>query len=55
MGLKDRIRKIEKENKISKYIPVLFLDSEEHLEEYRHLVGPETVVIIDDIGAVEEC
>lgn len=49
MGLIDRVKKIEKNHKVSQYIPVLILDDEEELDSCKHLVGPYTVVIIDDI------
>jgi hypothetical protein len=48
-SMKNKIKAIEKQNRVSKYLPVLFLDDETELENYKHLIGPETVVIIDDI------
>lgn len=32
-----------------KYVPVLHVNSEEEISKYKHLIGPKTVVIIDDL------
>lgn len=48
-SMKTKIKAIEKQKRANDYLPVLFLDSENDLEENRHLIGPKTVVIIDDI------
>ncbi|MGG4156877.1 hypothetical protein [Delftia tsuruhatensis] len=49
--LSSRLEKIEKEMQFKFYIPVLILDSEDDLKENLHLIGPNTVVFIDDIDA----
>jgi hypothetical protein len=49
-NLKTKIEALEKRKKVSQYVPVLFLDGEDNIEEYKHLIGPETVVFIDNVG-----
>jgi DNA polymerase III epsilon subunit-like protein len=49
VGMRDRIRNLEKKHKVNEYAAVLIVDSEEAAEENKHLIGPDTVVIIDDI------
>jgi hypothetical protein len=39
--------------RISNYAPVLILEPGE-IEEHRHLIGPDTVVIVDDIPRASE-
>jgi hypothetical protein len=48
--LLSRLEKLEKELEYKSYIPVLFLDSKDDVEKNSHLIGPKTVVFIDDIG-----
>jgi hypothetical protein len=48
--LKSKIEAMEKVSRVSNYLPVLFLDDENEIHSYSHLIGPETVVIIDDIS-----
>lgn len=50
MGLKNRILKLEKENRAINYVPVLFLDSEDDIPAHKHLISPKTVIFIDDVG-----
>jgi hypothetical protein len=47
-NLKAKIEAMEKYTKASNYLPVLFLDDEGDIDKYQHLIGPETVVFIDD-------
>jgi hypothetical protein len=54
-SMKSKLSKIEKHKQSSRYLPVLFLDDEGSIDECRHLIGPDTVVIIDDIPAEDEC
>jgi hypothetical protein len=48
-----RLEKLEVQNKTSKFAPVLILRPEE--VERNPLIGPETVVIIDDIPRNDGC
>lgn len=48
MGLNERLKKIEQRHTVSNYAPVLILNPDE-IEANRHLIGPNTVVIVDDI------
>ncbi|WP_019244571.1 MULTISPECIES: hypothetical protein [Bacillus] len=44
-----RLKNLEKTKINSSYLPVFFTDNRKAIEEYKHLIGPKTVVIIDDI------
>lgn len=50
IGLKKRLEKVENSVQHKAYAPVLFVKSEEEIENKRHLIGPNTVVILDNIG-----
>jgi hypothetical protein len=53
-SMKSKLSKIEKHKRISQFLPVLFVNDEGSIEECRHLIGPHTVVIIDDIPEDDE-
>jgi hypothetical protein len=52
--MKSRLTKIEQHKRVSQFLPVLFVDDEGSIEERKHLIGPNTVVIIDDIPEDDE-
>lgn len=35
------------------YVPVVFVGNDNEIEKVSHLVGPETVIIIDDIPKLD--
>lgn len=49
MTTKKRLEKLEQRVKYKRYIPVLIVDNENTIEQYRSQIGPYTVIIIDDI------
>lgn len=50
MNLDKRLKRIEDKKQVSKYLPVVFVDSEEEIGQYNHLIGPETIIFINDYG-----
>lgn len=47
--LSKRVQKLKNETLVSRYKPVLILRDSDNIENYKNLIGPKTVVIIDDI------
>jgi hypothetical protein len=52
--MKSKLTKIENHKRISQFLPVLFVYDEGSIEECKHLIGPNTVIIIDDIPEDDE-
>jgi hypothetical protein len=53
-SMKKKIKSIEKQLIISKFESVIIVDSYEDIENYKDRIGPNTVIIIDDIGRLED-
>jgi hypothetical protein len=45
----NRIKRLEKKLNVFKWLPVLFVKSEKEIDQQKHLIGKDTVIIIDDI------
>ena len=50
MKLDKRLKKLEGRIKDDRFIPVLFVDHEDEIEQYRDQIGENTIVFIDDYG-----
>ncbi len=53
MNLDKRLKRIEDKKTVSKFLPVLILDDEGEIKNCQHLIGPQTVIFIDDIPGDE--